>query len=47
LADRVNASGAKVKPSEIIKYCKETLAKKPELMDDTYDLPEANANNHD
>ncbi|CAG8634625.1 7093_t:CDS:2, partial [Funneliformis mosseae] len=40
LAGRVNKPGAKIKTSELIKYCKKVLAKKPELIeDDTYDLP--------
>jgi len=49
LANKVNASNAKVKPSEIVKYCKEVLAKKPELVEDNdiCDLPGANTNNQD
>ncbi|CAG8553572.1 6766_t:CDS:2 [Funneliformis caledonium] len=39
LAGRVNKPGAKIKTSELIKYCKEVLAKKSKLIeDDTYDL---------
>ncbi|CAG8679925.1 7216_t:CDS:10 [Dentiscutata erythropus] len=39
LADRVNGAKSKINKAELIKYCKEVLAKKPELIDDTYDLP--------
>ena len=46
LADKVNKPGAKIKTPDLVKYCKDTLAKKPELIDDIYDLPRDNANNH-
>jgi len=47
LADKVNGKGAKIKTPDLVKYCKDTLAKKPELIDDIYDLPRDNANNRD
>jgi len=49
LANKVNKSGAKVKPSEIVKYCKEVLAKRPELVkdNDICDLPDVKDKDRD
>ena len=47
IADKINGASSKINKAELVKYCKETLAKKPELVDDTYDLPQANANNQE
>ena len=47
LADKVNGKGTKIKTPDLVKYCKDTLTKKPELIDDIYDLPRDNANNRD
>ncbi|CAG8548795.1 3810_t:CDS:2, partial [Ambispora leptoticha] len=32
----INGASSKINKAELVKYCKETLAKKPELIDDTY-----------